>query len=82
MLAESTIAAISSVSSQRQALVRAALSRTSHQELSQIDASIVGDDVLLRGQLSSFYLKQVAQEVVRQTGVAKRVRNQIVVHPR
>jgi osmotically-inducible protein OsmY len=56
-----------------------ALQGTGYRCLAQLDCEVSGGVVQLRGELPSFFLKQVAQETVRQVKGFRGVRNLTVV---
>lgn len=59
-----------------------ALTRSPNPELRQLRATVTDDKVLLTGFVSSYYLKQLAQETVKPTAGTRRVVNQIKVGDR
>ena len=59
--------------------IRTSLSQLGYSQLNAIECSAQADEVLLTGQLDSFYLKQVAQSVVVKIPGVQTVRNEIVV---
>lgn len=60
-------------------LLRESLGRLGYQQLSDIQCSTSGDEIVLSGQLDSFYLKQVAQSVAINIPGINRVKNEIQV---
>jgi osmotically-inducible protein OsmY len=48
-------------------------------QLSALECSAIGDLICLKGELSSFYLKQVAQSVAVKIPGVREVRNEIEV---
>jgi osmotically-inducible protein OsmY len=59
--------------------VLTALKRSPHAELAQIRVSVREGVVTLSGELPTFFLKQVAQEVVKRVRCVSRVRNECLV---
>ncbi|MFT7633504.1 MAG: osmotically-inducible protein OsmY [Mariniblastus sp.] len=59
--------------------VRATFDQLGYPQLNSIECSVVGDIMLLSGELSSFYLKQVAQSVAVKIPGVREVRNEIQV---
>ncbi len=59
--------------------VEQALGRTGYLPLRKLRVDVHEGQVTLRGRLSTYYLKQVAQNVVQQVHGAERVQNEIVV---
>ena len=60
-------------------LVERCLRSNSHSALSNISCDCLGGVVLLRGSLPTYYLKQVAQEVVSHLAGVEQIDNQIEV---
>ena len=56
-----------------------ALHATGHRSLGEVQVTARAGSITLAGHVSSFYLKQVAQEIARQIGGALEVHNQIYV---
>jgi osmotically-inducible protein OsmY len=56
-----------------------ALQATGYRCLGQVDCEVSGGVVQLRGELPSYFLKQVAQESVRQVKGIRGVRNLTIV---
>jgi len=59
--------------------VRICIHRMGYPQLRSVDCESQGDEVLLKGHIDSFYMKQVAQEVATKTPGVRTVRNQIEV---
>lgn len=59
--------------------IKAALNCLGYSQLNAVECVAEGDEILLRGQLHSFYLKQVAQSVAIKIPGVKNVRNEIEV---
>jgi osmotically-inducible protein OsmY len=59
--------------------VRARLCATSYRELYNLGCRCKNGAVTLRGQVTTYFLKQVAQEIARGTPGVKTVANQIKV---
>ncbi|WDQ14860.1 BON domain-containing protein [Rhodopirellula sp. P2] len=57
----------------------AEMRRVGHGELRDIRVDVSDQGVVLQGRVSSFYLKQLAQEAVRPLSRSLRIRNQIDV---
>jgi osmotically-inducible protein OsmY len=55
------------------------LGHSRHKPLRHVHVNVEHDRVMLSGTVPSFYLKQVAQETVRQTCPQCRVYNELVV---
>ena len=69
----------SSKSNDQCELAKSAFREIGYQQLNSITCEMKGDELVLSGNLNSFYLKQVAQSVaVKIPGVGS-VRNEIVV---
>lgn len=62
-------------------MVRAELAKSSHRQLKGIRCDAVGGILVLRGDVGSYYLKQLAQETVRHLDGVQRVVNMICVAP-
>ena len=60
--------------------IKSKLAELGYSQLNTIGCSAEGDEVLLTGELDSFYLKQVAQSVVIKVPGVKNIRNEIHVH--
>ncbi len=59
--------------------LRQSLGELGYQQLQKVECSLAGDEMVLTGQLDSFYLKQVAQSVAINIPGIQRVRNEIRV---
>lgn len=59
--------------------VRICINRMGYPQLQAVDCHEDGDDILLSGEIESFYMKQVAQEVAVKTPGVRTVRNEIQV---
>lgn len=55
------------------------LSQSPYRELKGISCGIKNGVLVLRGQVSSFYLKQLAQEIVRRADGVQAIANQLEV---
>ena len=64
---------------EKQLSMEAALAKTGRRELKRIQVKVTDSAVLLRGFVSSFFLKQLAQESVRSLATGSRIDNQIRV---
>ncbi|WP_162006621.1 BON domain-containing protein [Roseimaritima sediminicola] len=62
---------------QRQAQAR--LQQSSYALLRNVDCTVTSDTLQLTGQIPSFFLKQTAQELVRDVAGAKRIKNELEV---
>ena len=51
------------------------LSQSPYRELRKMDVTVSKDVIELRGTVSSFYLKQVAQEIARKVASDRQIRN-------
>ena len=61
-------------------LLRNSLGKLGYTQLTRIDCSAEGDEVVLSGELDSFYLKQVAQSVAIKVPGVRNVKNLIHVN--
>lgn len=61
------------------AAVGDALSQSSYATLSLVGYDVDGDHVVLRGEVTSYYLKQMAQALVQRLAGVRRVDNRLVV---
>jgi len=53
-----------------------------HQEIRLVSVTVRGVDLILHGTVSSFYLKQIAQTVVRGVDGVRKIKNRLdVVYP-
>lgn len=59
--------------------VRICIHRMGYPQLKTVDCQCEGDEILLKGQIDSFYMKQVAQEVATKTPGVRAVHNEIEV---
>jgi osmotically-inducible protein OsmY len=59
--------------------IRQTFERLGYSQLSAIKCTTQGDEVLLTGELDSFYLKQVAQSVAMKVSGVRNVQNEIKV---
>jgi osmotically-inducible protein OsmY len=62
--------------------VQAALSATGYRTLAVLDCTVVDGEVTLAGVVSSYFLKQIAQEAVLQLKTVRRVHNALRVRPK
>ena len=60
-------------------LVHAALARSPYVAKRNLSAELQGDEVVLKGIVSTFYQKQLAQESIRSIEGIGRIRNEIEV---
>jgi len=65
--------------SQLVARLQIRLHRSSHGELRRVRVDVVGDSVVLRGRVGTYYAKQSAQEAVRHLSHPRRIVNLITV---
>ena len=65
---------------ERETILRSALSQAGRGELKRIRVDVDGDTVRLRGRVTSYYLKQVAQEAIRPLAIGLRIDNRVQVH--
>jgi osmotically-inducible protein OsmY len=56
-----------------------ALSQSSYATLGLVEYEVDGDDVVLRGEVPSYHLKQMAQAVVQRLAGVRRVDNRLSV---
>jgi len=63
------------------ALVRARLRRSAYEAIRSITCEFHEGVLTLRGRVPSYYLKQVAQELVRHTDRVSEVNNRVCVDP-
>lgn len=61
------------------AAVGDALRQSSYATLSLVRYDVEGDYVVLRGEVTSYYLKQMAQAIVQRLSGVRRVDNRLVV---
>ncbi len=59
--------------------LRQVLQSSTHREIRNAHCEIQGDTVVLQGQVSSFYLKQVAQALVASIERVQLIRNELTV---
>ena len=59
--------------------VRICIQRKGYPQLQAVDCRSEGDSVLLSGEIESFYMKQLAQEVATRTPGVRAVQNDIQV---
>ena len=59
--------------------VRICIHRQGYPQLQAVGCESEGDSVMLSGQIESFYMKQLAQEVATRTPGVRKVRNDIQV---
>lgn len=59
--------------------LRRTLNCLGYAQLNRVHCRIEGDEIVLLGELNSFYLKQVAQSVALKMPGVRNVRNEIVV---
>lgn len=62
--------------------VKGALARSGYRELAGVGVQVEGNRVFLQGSVSSYYRKQVAQEVVKRVNGVEYLQNQIRVDSR
>lgn len=55
------------------------LTQSPYRELRKMEVSVSKDEIELRGTVSSFYLKQVAQELARKVASDRHIRNLLQV---
>ena len=58
---------------------RKAFEQIGYQQLNNVDCEVIEDEIVLRGVLDSFYLKQVAQSVAVKIPGVRSVKNEIEV---
>ncbi len=63
----------------KEAYYRAALARSGPSELRKVSVQVLDGKVVISGRLSSFYLKQLAQEKLRPLAIGCEIVNQIIV---
>jgi len=63
----------------RLSILSKALRNSGHRELKEIQIGLEGNTVTLRGTVSTFYRKQVAQEAIRRHASGLRIVNQLKV---
>jgi osmotically-inducible protein OsmY len=78
-LATSPKTSFGSASDNIHAAVGDALSRSSYATLGLVDYDVDGDHVVLRGNVRSYFLKQMAQALVQRLAGVRRVENRLVV---
>ncbi|MCA9261423.1 MAG: hypothetical protein KDA61_19540 [Planctomycetales bacterium] len=61
--------------------LRRSLARSPYAELRAVAVQLVDQSVCMNGIVSSYYLKQVAQETLRQAGTSLPIRNGLDVRP-
>jgi hypothetical protein len=69
----------SEVSLEKYSIVKSALARTRIGELKRVRVEVDAASVTLRGNVSSFYLKQLAQESIRSLALGLSIRNELSV---
>jgi osmotically-inducible protein OsmY len=62
--------------------IRQGLDETGHRELRQVHVTADGHWIELDGSVSSYYHKQLAQEVARQAAPGRQIYNEVRVHGR
>ena len=62
-----------------EALARKAFDQIGYQQLNAVECVVVDEEIILRGILDSFYLKQVAQSVAVKIPGVRTVKNEIEV---
>jgi hypothetical protein len=69
----------SDVSLKKYSIVKSALAQTRIGELKRVCVEVDAANVTLRGSVSSFYLKQLAQESIRSLALGLSIRNELLV---
>jgi hypothetical protein len=59
--------------------VRSCFQSSSHASIRKLDCRLDDELVVIRGAVSSYYLKQLAQELVRQLGLSQVILNLVTV---
>jgi len=62
--------------------IRRTLDSLGYRDLALLDYEVLAGRVIIRGVVRSYYLKQMAQEAVRQVPGVKGIRNLTVVEPK
>ena len=59
--------------------IEQALRSAGYHSLCNVHVSLTADGILLRGAVSTFFMKQIAQELALRAGLGRAVRNEIQV---
>ncbi len=60
---------------------KAALLASGYRTVAELDCKVTAGEIMLSGVVSSYYLKQIAQEVVLRLKVVRSVQNAVQVQP-